>query len=206
MPGWIIAIGIATKLVLLLLIGLSIWSVSIMVERKKAFDRLRRVSDTAKARALIRERSWGALSQWAAVQEGLQAGMLKAAIELGSNDREQVQLAVRSYLMDRRAELERGLTVLATLGSNAPFIGLFGTVLGIIQVFAVLGSTSAGTNTVMSGISEALIATAIGLFVAIPAVVAYNLFSRKLRDALVEAESLRDYYLSHLTNLAQLKG
>jgi biopolymer transport protein ExbB len=93
--------------------------------------------------------------------------------------------------------MERGLTVLATLGSNAPFIGLFGTVLGIISAFAALGGTTqGGANSVMSGISEALVATAIGLLVAIPAVVAYNVFSRRIRVLLQECESLKDYYLS----------
>jgi biopolymer transport protein ExbB len=84
------------------------------------------------------------------------------------------------------------------LGSNAPFIGLFGTVLGIIQAFGVLGQKQANGNSVMTGISEALIATAVGLFVAIPAVVAYNVFSRKLKLLLTDCESVKDYFLSHV--------
>ena len=87
---------------------------------------------------------------------------------------------------------------MATLGSNAPFIGLFGTVLGIIQAFAVLASTNAGTHAVMSGISEALVATAIGLFVAIPAVIAYNIFSKKLNPYVV--------FISLIWRMVQLAG
>ena len=104
---------------------------------------------------------------------------------------------MRSYLSLERTRLESGLTILATLGSNAPFIGLFGTVLGIIQAFGALGAQHNNTSDIMVGISEALIATAVGLFVAIPAVVAFNMFSRKLRVLLVNSEAIKDLYLSN---------
>ena len=91
------------------------------------------------------------------------------------------------------------LQVLATVGSNAPFIGLFGTVLGIIQAFKDLANASAGVgNSVMSGISEALVATAVGLLVAIPAVVAYNIFNGKLKDVSSNANLLSKTLLSVL--------
>jgi biopolymer transport protein ExbB len=109
--------------------------------------------------------------------------------------------AVKSYLGEERLRLEKGLTVLATLGSNAPFVGLFGTVLGIIQAFGELGQNSAGsggTAGVMTAISEALVATAIGLLVAIPAVAAYNTFSRQLRQLLSESENLRDQLVARV--------
>jgi biopolymer transport protein TolQ len=78
------------------------------------------------------------------------------------------------------AELQDGLATLGTIASTAPFIGLFGTILGVMRAFKDLGSMSgAGPNVVAVGISEALVATATGLFVAIPAVVAYNGFSRR---------------------------
>jgi biopolymer transport protein ExbB len=77
--------------------------------------------------------------------------------------------------------LEHLLSVLATVGSVSPFIGLFGTVLGIINAFAALaGNAGAGPTVVASGISEALIATAAGLFTAVPAVIAYNFFVRRV--------------------------
>jgi biopolymer transport protein ExbB len=80
-----------------------------------------------------------------------------------------------------RVHLERNLTFLASVGSNAPFIGLFGTVLGIIRAFADLaGNLDGGADVVMAGISEALVATAVGIFVAVPAVVAYNAFQRQV--------------------------
>ena len=196
-PAWIAVTEWASRSILLLLAGLSVWSMAIMIDRSRAFRWLERQAGVEEARKLIALRDWNALREWLAPQEGLRAGTLKAALDTGSRDSEQIERSVRSYLMSERAQLERGLTVLATLGSNAPFIGLFGTVLGIIQAFGSLAlqSSSAG---VMSGISEALVATAVGLFVAIPAVVAYNIYSRRLRLILTECESLRDFYLSRI--------
>lgn len=92
-----------------------------------------------------------------------------------------------------RLDAEKRLTWLSTIGANAPFIGLFGTVLGIIKAFHDL--SMAGTqasNVVSSGISEALVATAVGLFVAIPAVVAYNVFQRRVKDMLLTADAAKN--------------
>ena len=84
-------------------------------------------------------------------------------------------------IRERRPVLERGLLFLGTLGNNAPFIGLFGTVLGVVQAFVELGKhAGGGMDKVMGSIGEALIATAVGILVAIPAVVAFNLLSRKV--------------------------
>lgn len=106
-----------------------------------------------------------------------------------------------------RAKLswDKNLSLLATIGSNAPFIGLFGTVLGIIQAFHDLShqASSGGAQTVTSGISEALVATAVGLLVAIPAVIAFNLFQRRVKAALGEAEALKCFLVG---KLAQSQG
>jgi biopolymer transport protein ExbB len=103
---------------------------------------------------------------------------------------------VKKHLQNlNRAELrillEKRLGILATFGNNAPFIGLFGTVLGIINAFHSLSKegNEFGVNVVMGGISEALIATATGLFVAIPSVIAYNYFVRKIKMILLEMEA-----------------
>ncbi|WP_345972741.1 MotA/TolQ/ExbB proton channel family protein [Sulfurimonas diazotrophicus] len=89
-----------------------------------------------------------------------------------------------------RLKLEKRLGILATFGNNAPFIGLFGTVLGVINAFHTLGAdASFGVNAVMGGISEALVATATGLFVAIPSVMAYNYFVRRIKTVLLKRES-----------------
>ena len=105
--------------------------------------------------------------------------------------------AIEGVKTRERLRLERRLPFLATLGSNGPFVGLFGTVLGIIKAFhnlaATAGTAGAGASTVMAGISEALVATAIGLLVAIPAVVAFNYFSRRVRVRMAEVD-----WMAHL--------
>jgi biopolymer transport protein ExbB len=101
-----------------------------------------------------------------------------------------VEQALLSALTRERPRYERFLS----LGSNAPFIGLFGTVLGIIKAFHDLGAVAirgaAVQQTVMSGVSEALVATAVGLAVAIPAVVGFNVFTRALRNLTARTQSL----------------
>jgi biopolymer transport protein ExbB len=99
-----------------------------------------------------------------------------------------------------RIQWDRNLAVLATIGSNAPFIGLFGTVLGIIKAFHDLSQQAAtGAQGVTSGISESLVATAVGLLVAIPAVVAFNIFQRRVKSGLAEAEALKSYLIGKLS-------
>jgi biopolymer transport protein TolQ len=95
--------------------------------------------------------------------------------------------------------LEKYISFLATTGSTAPFIGLFGTVWGIMDAFHDIGIKGAASLAVVApGISEALVATAIGLFAAIPAVVAYNHFVNKIRVIVKEVESFTDEYVSDL--------
>ncbi len=201
LESWILLIQWITRAVLLLLLALSIWSVSIMLDRRKA---LKSAAGNLKsgafqnAKDLIRAGDSKRLLEWAHAQDGLEGGTLVAAMECGTHP-ESIDRAVKSYLAEERSRLERGLTVLATLGSNAPFIGLFGTVLGIIQAFGQLAQNTQGTAGVMRAISEALVATAIGLFVAIPAVVSYNHFSKRIRTVLNGCEVLRDLYVSRLS-------
>jgi biopolymer transport protein ExbB len=99
-----------------------------------------------------------------------------------------------------KLKLERNLSYLGTVGNNAPFIGLFGTVIGIIQAFHDLSlNTKGGASMVMTGISEALVATAMGLLVAIPAVIAYNVFQRRIRAIMGDTESLQHALLAALS-------
>ncbi len=94
----------------------------------------------------------------------------------------------RHLLLGRR-RLERRLLVLGTLGNNAPFVGLLGTVLGVIRAFHDLAlAAGSGPEVVMQGLSEALIATAVGIAVAIPCVVAYNFFRKAVKETLVDLD------------------
>lgn len=109
------------------------------------------------------------------------------------------QHVVNGILAQEKLSAEHRLSWLATIGSNAPFIGLFGTVLGIIRAFHDLSqqsvSNAQSSSLVTAGISEALVATAVGLFVAIPAVVAYNYFQRQVKEMLLRAEQAKSEIL-----------
>ena len=108
-----------------------------------------------------------------------------------------VERACRRATTAEITRLERAVAFLATTGSTAPFIGLFGTVWGIMSSFREIGLTGrAGLNVVAPGISEALVATAIGLFAAIPAVVAYNFFVSKIRLIASETENFAADFLN----------
>ena len=108
----------------------------------------------------------------------------------------------------QRMRLEKRLAVLGTLGNNAPFIGLFGTVIGVVMAFEELGKHSQGAageaasvmapQTVMWAIAEALVATAVGLAVAIPAVAAYNFFQRLVKSTLANTETLSGVLMAYL--------
>lgn len=197
MTNWILLMGWGARAVLVVLFLLSIWSVAIMFDRKKAFKEKAGTAKIQDAKNLIRNRNWNGLKSWADAHPSYFSGIIHAALD-SEKSSEAVERAVQSYLSEQKIDLEKGLNVLATLGSNAPFIGLFGTVLGIIQSFGILSSQQGSAmNAVMLGLAEALIATAVGLFVAIPAVVSYNFFSQKLRNLTIEAQSLRDLFISH---------
>lgn len=183
--------------VLLFLLALSVWSVAVMIERRRRFAALlESEAEREDVRKLIDSRDVSALGRWAA-GPGYLKGLVKATTGDDLRTPDAVEHAGRSYLIARRSELERGLPILATLGANAPFVGLFGTVLGIIGAFGELAQSSQQASTaVMASLAEALIATAVGLFVAIPAVVAFNAFSQKIRDVGSLADALLETLLA----------
>ena len=110
---------------------------------------------------------------------------------LDATTRGSAEDAMAGTLSFERLAMERRLLVIGTVASNAPFVGLFGTVLGIIKAFNDLSlTTEESASRVMAGISEALVATAVGLLVAIPAVVLYNYFSRRVKESTGRVESL----------------
>lgn len=131
-----------------------------------------------------REKSGGSWTD--AIARVFLAGYGKRAL-----GRDEVVSAMELTGRHQIAGLERGLGVLGTIGSTAPFVGLFGTVVGIIRAFSDLAvDTAGGPSVVAAGVSEALVATAAGLFVAIPAVIAYNFFIRSTRRQFLELETL----------------
>ena len=107
---------------------------------------------------------------------------------------------MNSHLLALKPQMETRLGFLATLGSNAPFIGLLGTIFGVMEAFEALGSDSGSAAVVMVGISKALVATAVGLIVAIPAITAYNFLQKKLKMIFHHLESMKETLLSFAKN------
>jgi biopolymer transport protein ExbB len=196
--------------VMWLLLFLSVISVAIMLERGWFFYSLRddlaglarslgdylRRGEVAEAKRLLENSP----SAEAAV---VVAGLVEA--ERGPQAAEEAMAGAAAL---QRMKLEKRLVYLGTLGNNAPFVGLLGTVIGIVQAFDELGkaakapsaqiASSIAPQTVMTSIAEALVATAIGLLVAIPAVAAYNTFQRLTKSTLANTEVLSRILLAHL--------
>lgn len=188
--------------VLWLLVGLSVACIAISIERVVFFLR----DNTPRARLAAAVESFldgGSEADFSAALTqvgGFEARVLAAGMRLADRGPTAAERAMVGTATAEKLRMERGLSVLATVGSNAPFLGLFGTVLGIIQAFADLATAQGeASEAVMAGISEALVATAVGLLVAIPAVVLYNAFSRWVKARLGRSESLAQHVLARLT-------
>jgi biopolymer transport protein ExbB len=177
--------------VLWILLLLSVASVGVMIERAAFFAARRLRGADGVARRLLAGDLAGAAGE-VAQRPGLEAEVVRAVVANAAKGPDAVREVIAGTVERTRIDYELRLAFLGTLGNNAPFIGLFGTVLGIIRAFVDLAKNpaAAGAGTVMAGISEALVATAVGLFVALPAVVAYNLFQRSLRRSTQRATSL----------------
>ena len=190
---------LGSEWVLWVLVGLSLLSVTVMVERAIYFrgtggdvealgrqlaERLKQADLEGARRSLAGQRAPAALVAAAGIAE----------LDRGPDAVAEIMASAKARL---RVDLDRNLGVLGTLGNNAPFIGLFGTVLGIIKAFADLSrNQTGGAAAVMSGISEALVATAVGLMVAIPAVIAFNFFQGKVRKAIARIDAMGHLVLS----------
>ena len=183
------------------LIALSIYSLALVWERRSFFERslsglprflerIRRMIETGNMKdavTLCRQ------------YNGMASPVVLAAL-LGPTGKEERRDAAERALEKQVALLERRLPALGTIGSIAPFIGLLGTVLCVMRAFKDLAhATGAGPGVVAVGISEALVATAAGLFVAIPAVAAYNYFTTRANRFADEMHWIRDEVLDHLT-------
>jgi biopolymer transport protein ExbB/TolQ len=193
-----------------LMIALSVLSVAIILERAWVFHRV-----TEDPESLARDlRSYlaqadvvGARARMAS-SASPEAAVLAAGLDGAERGAKAASEAMAAALSLMRLKLERRLSFLGTLGNNAPFIGLLGTVVGIVMAFDKLGAAtgdarSAVPTEVMSSIAEALVATAIGLAVAIPAVAAFNHFQRRIKVMTTNADALGNLLLSYLHGEAQ---
>ncbi len=163
--------------VLYLMLGLSVWATATIVERWWTYRR-----ELPKLTALTAQSGAG-LADGTGLDELIE--WLRSTPERSD---EATEARIRQAFGRLRRDLLDRTGLLGTLGANAPFIGLLGTVLGIIEAFAELGVEGGGPDMVMGGIAEALVATGMGLFVAIPCVLAYNRFSSRVGRTLEAAE------------------
>jgi len=182
---------------------LSIVSVALMIERL-IFFQTRRDNVRAMAVELNRHFMDGAYDKARAMLEksqGFEATVLLAALEGAPLGKSAVRELAESASKVEKLRYERGLAFLGTIGNNAPFLGLFGTVLEIIAALFELGTQSAANASagkVMAMLSAALAATAVGLIVAIPAVAVFNYFQRRIKTLMTGAEALVHVLLAHL--------
>lgn len=196
----------ADQVVLIVLAFMSIISIAMILERYMTLRKISSESERIKNRIKLSLQS-GSIEDFEDIAkdptsvEGRAAGYaikyLKTHGDKGFED------VFNTFVLTEKTELEKYLPLLATISSNAPFIGLLGTVLGIMKAFNDLAqATDAGQQTVMAGISAALVATAAGLFVAIPASIAYNYFTRKVKSIIVSIEAVKEFGLSY----SKMKG
>ena len=190
--------GIPAKAVVIILFIMSIWSLAVIIDRAIYFNAARKQSREFAPKVADRnKKSHLAEVVTAGLQEFRNYG------GGGSVTEEQIESSRRALERSEaivHAKLKRGLGGLATIGSTAPFIGLFGTVVGILNAFQQIATQkSAGIGAIAGGISEALVTTAFGLLVAIPAVMLFNYFTNKVEAFDVEMDNssseLVDYFI-----------
>lgn len=197
---------VGAEAVLYFLIFMSVVSLALVLERWKFFCSAKKGLEEfqTNVRKLLSEGKLSDALGLAHVRRekfntDLDANLVIALIEAknaGIQNTEKLGELAQDALLRSKISYDKNLALLATMGNNAPFVGLFGTVLGIIQAFHDLSKqSSSGVSGVTGGISEALVATAIGILVAIPAVGAFNLFQRKVRTHLAKAEALKSFCL-----------
>ncbi|MBY0315136.1 MAG: MotA/TolQ/ExbB proton channel family protein [Bdellovibrionales bacterium] len=192
--------------VLYLLIALSLVSIGVIIERYVRLRTLAKKSreEKVKMEDVLTSVRINDLPDIKMDAESMEGKAMKYALNhMKHNGLKGLEESFDTYVQFQQPRLERSLTFLATVGSNAPYIGLFGTVLGIMKSFHDLAhASSAGQQTVMSGISAALIATAAGLLVAIPNILAYNYFQKQVKMIVTGMENCRDMVIAY----AKMKG
>jgi len=210
--------GFLAKVVVVILFLMSGWSIGIMIDRALAFSAARsqsRAFAPAVAGALKDGRIEEAIKVADRNKKSHLAKVVAAGLQEFKAHGESTELPGEELEASRRAleraeaivhaELKRGLSGLATIGSTAPFVGLFGTVVGILNAFQQIATQkTAGIGAIAGGISEALVTTAFGLVVAIPAVMCFNYFTNKVEAFDVEMDNSSSELLDYFIKRAQV--
>jgi len=211
-------IGLFGAAVIVCLAALSIFSVAVMVNKYRRFRSASRESQTFKP--LFAKFAHGGEVQelldaveqhkQSHVAQVVSAGILEyeGVREAGGDPSASLELvasALRDSMSETLVQLKQGLGFLPTIGSTAPFVGLFGTVAGIINAFRNIAATGSGGMCVVSGgIAEALVTTALGIFVAIPAVAAFNYFTGRIENFHIEMNRASTQLVNRLFKAPQI--
>lgn len=187
--SWIILVTWLARLVLVLLIFLSVWSIAVIWNRKKYFEQLAFEAEFQKLaeKKNVTEFKSHLQANPSVFSEAFESILVSAG--------QQTEKLLNAFVLRKRTEWEQGLPILGTLGAISPFIGLLGTILGIIVAFGELSTGKMDSMKVMFALAEALVLTAVGLGVAIPAVIANNYFNRKITVLIRSLESLKEFVL-----------
>lgn len=194
--------------VIYLLVAFSVVAVALIIERLIVVNRQYKYQETV------------LLASTERLETGLDGSLLKhlrhdsilyklskELLDHAANGTRSLERHLDTRLAVERRGLEKHLVILGTLGNNAPFVGLLGTVLGVIRAFHDLGvSAGQGPEVVMQGISEALIATAVGIMVALPCVASFNFLKKRIKDLLVDADRFGKQLIAALEAKALREG
>ncbi len=197
---------VSATLLVLMLMSVATWSIALLKLRRQFQDRSR---NREFLNTFWAARDWNTAAQLAGGGEGDVARLAQAGFaelkELGAERQDLMHTGAPQEVLERQLRQqvqniqryhERGQSELATIGSTAPFVGLFGTVWGIMHALQNIGSSGSASLDVVAGpIGEALVATAIGIATALPAVLAYNYFLRNLRVRITELDNFAHDFL-----------
>ncbi len=192
--------------VIILMLVLSVVVLAVTIERWFYFARTKLDSDKflEKIKAYVIDGKYNDAINFCKQSKGTIPIVIREGLEERSLPRDEVAKLMEASQAEQKVNLQRYLNILGTLGNTAPFIGLLGTVLGIIKAFRDLaGSAGGGPEVVMVGIAEALIATAAGLAVAIPAVIIFNYYMDRVKNICVEMDTVAKKVLVILANYGE---
>lgn len=199
MSVWIVVVGWIARLVLALLVLMSIYTLAVIIERYRFFKNSNFEEIREKIFEALYSKNLQSLEEIARNNSDNIYGVVLTKL-FREKDLEDKKFSVGLEIQRQRPHLEKNLGLLATFGSITPFIGLLGTIFGIIVAFGELSTGKIDTNLVMYALAEALILTAMGLAVAIPSVMSFNYFSKKLKLILSDLDSILESVASNSWN------
>ncbi len=183
--SWLVVVEWLARLIFLIIFFLSVWSLSIIFDRYRFFKPWKDLPTNKSIEEQISEKK---IPQ---SESDPRLGLLNAIQGVSP---EKVDPIFTAYCNNSQKQWSQGFQVLGTLGSTTPFVGLLGTILGIIVSFGELSNSTGDMQAVMFSLAEALLLTAAGLAVAIPAVIAFNAFNSKVLGMLDDMETIKELY------------